>query len=79
MGKTAQGAVLLNADRLSAIRSERNAGSRYASPRQCDMEVRALQALYNKFNIPHLDATELSIEEISTRILATTGLQRRLQ
>ena len=71
--------LTINADRLSAIRSERKAGSRYASPRQCDMEVRALQALYNKFNIPHLDATELSIEEISTRILATTGLQRRLQ
>ena len=71
--------LTINADRLSAIRSERKAGSRYASPRQCDMEVRALQALYNKFNIPHLDATELSIEEISTRILATTGLQRRLE
>ena len=71
--------LTINADRLSAIRSERKAGSRYASPRQCDMEVRALQALYNKFNIPHLDATELSIEEISTRILAMTGLQRRLQ
>lgn len=71
--------LTINADRLSAIRSERKAGSRYASPRQCDMEVRALQALYNQFNIPNLDATELSIEEISTRILAMTGLQRRLQ
>lgn len=71
--------LTINADRLSAIRSERKAGSRYASPRQCDMELRALQALYNKFNIPNLDATELSIEEISTRILAMTGLQRRLQ
>jgi len=71
--------LTINPDRLSAIRSERKAGSRYASPRQCEMEVRALQALYNKFNIPHLDATELSIEEISTRILAMKGLTRRLQ
>ena len=71
--------LTINAERLSAIRSERKAGSRYASARQCEMELRALQALYNKFNIPHLDATELSIEEISTRILAMTGLQRRLQ
>ncbi|MDX1803570.1 MAG: pyruvate, water dikinase regulatory protein [Alcanivorax sp.] len=71
--------LTINADRLSAIRSERKAGSRYASLRQCDMELRALEAMYNRYNIPHLDATELSIEEISTRILATTGLERRLQ
>ena len=28
--------LTINADRLSAIRSERKAGSRYASPRQCE-------------------------------------------
>lgn len=71
--------LTINADRLSAIRSERKAGSRYASPRQCDMELRALEAMYNKHNIPYLNATELSIEEISTRILAKTGIARRLQ
>ena len=71
--------LTINADRLSAIRSERKAGSKYASLRQCDMELRALEAMYNKHNIPYLDATELSIEEISTRVLAMKGLKRRLQ
>lgn len=71
--------LTINAERLSAIRSERKGGSRYASMRQCEMELRALEAMYNRFNIPFLDATELSIEEISTRILAMTGLERRLQ
>jgi len=71
--------LTINADRLSAIRSERKAGSKYASLRQCDMELRALEAMYNKHNIPYLDATELSIEEISTRVLAMKGLERRLQ
>ncbi len=72
--------LTIDADRLSAIRSERKAGgSKYASPRQCDMELRALEAMYNKHNIPYLDATELSIEEISTRVLAMKGLKRRLQ
>ncbi|MDX1411144.1 MAG: pyruvate, water dikinase regulatory protein, partial [Nitrospirales bacterium] len=71
--------LTINAERLSAIRSERKANSRYASLRQCDMELRALEAMYNKHNIPYLDATELSIEEISTRVLAMKGLQRRLQ
>ncbi|MGB1222159.1 MAG: posphoenolpyruvate synthetase regulatory kinase/phosphorylase PpsR [Alcanivoracaceae bacterium] len=71
--------LTINADRLSAIRSERKSGSKYASARQCDLEVRGLEAIYNKHNIPYLDATELSVEEIATRIMASTGLQRKLQ
>lgn len=71
--------LTIEADRLAAIRSERKAGSKYASPRQCDLEVRGLEAIYNKHNVPYLNATELSIEEISTRIMAASGLQRRLQ
>lgn len=71
--------LTIDPERLAAIRSERKAGSRYASQRQCDIETRALEALFNRYNIPSLNATELSIEEISTRILARTGLQRRLQ
>ena len=71
--------LTINAERLSAIRSERKANSKYASLRQCDMELRALEAMYNKHSIPYLDATELSIEEISTRVLAMKGLKRRLQ
>lgn len=69
----------INAERLSAIRSERKGGSRYASIRQCDMEVRGIEAIFNRYGIPYLDTTELSIEEISTRILNITQLQRRLQ
>lgn len=71
--------LTIDTERLAAIRSERKAGSRYASQRQCDMETRALEALFNRYKIPSINATELSIEEISTRILAKTGLQRRLQ
>ena len=71
--------LTINAERLAAIRSERKSGSKYASTRQCDLEVRGLEAIYNRHNIPYLDATELSIEEISTRIMADTNLVRRLQ
>lgn len=71
--------LTINPDRLIAIRNERKAGSRYASARQCEMEIRALEAIYNKHNIPFMDATDMSIEEISTRILAAKGLKRRLQ
>lgn len=71
--------LTINPERLAAIRSERKPGSRYASPRQCDLEIRGLEAIYARHNIPYLDATELSIEEISSRILNVTGIQRRLQ
>jgi hypothetical protein len=71
--------LTINPERLMAIRNERKAGSRYASPRQCEMEIRALEAIYNKNSIPFMDATDMSIEEISTKILAAKGLKRRLQ
>lgn len=71
--------LTLNAERLHNIRSERRANSRYASMRQVDDEIRGLEAILNRFNIPYLNATDLSIEEISTRILAMRGLKRRLQ
>jgi regulator of PEP synthase PpsR (kinase-PPPase family) len=71
--------LTLNAERLSAIRSERKANSRYASMRQVEDEIRGIEAILTRYSIPHLNATDLSIEEISTRILAMTGLKRRLQ
>ncbi len=71
--------LTIDPNRLTAIRSERKANTKYASARQCEMEIRAVQAIFNKENIPYLDASALSIEEISTRILAETGIERRLQ
>lgn len=62
--------------RLHDIRNERMANSKYASARQCRMEIREVEKLYKKNKIPFLNATTLSIEEISAKILAQTGLQR---
>lgn len=70
--------LIVDADRLAAIRNERMAGSKYASIHQCQMEVRAAEMLYKKENIPNLDVTELSIEEISTRIMQATGIKRKI-
>ncbi len=63
--------------RLSAIRSERRPNSRYCSIDQCTQEVQQAEALYRQMHIPHIDTTRFSIEEISTRMIAETGLQRR--
>lgn len=70
--------LTIDPERLAAIRNERKANSRYASIQQCEMEVRAVEALFNKEGIPFINTTHLSIEEISTRILAIAGIKRRL-
>jgi regulator of PEP synthase PpsR (kinase-PPPase family) len=70
--------LMIDADRLVAIRSERKANSRYASFSQCQMELRAVEGIYISEGISFLNVSEMSIEEISTRILQTTGLKRRI-
>lgn len=70
--------LMIDAERLVAIRSERKANSRYASFSQCQMELRAIEGIYISEGIPFLNVTEMSIEEISTRILQMTGLKRRI-
>ncbi len=70
--------LTIDPQRLSMIREERRANSKYSSLSQCEKEVRAIDALYKRENVPHLDSTSFSIEEISTKILAQTGLKRKL-
>lgn len=69
--------LTISANRLHAIRSERKANSRYASMPQCRMELREVENLYRKEKIPCLNSTKYSVEEISAKILAQTGLKRR--
>lgn len=70
--------LTLDTERLVKIREERIAGSRYASFAQCQAELDTIANLYNKHNIPHLNVSEMSIEEIATRILQITGINRRI-
>ena len=70
--------LTIEVDRLVAIREERRANSRYASHKQCQMEVEAVESLFRQLNIPFLNTTHFSVEEISTRILQITGLERHL-
>ena len=69
--------LTIEVERLHQIRSERRANSRYASMQQCRMELREVENLYRKEKIPFLNSTRYSIEEISAKILATTGLKRK--
>lgn len=68
--------LTIDAERLMDIRDNRMANSKYASARQCRMEVREVEKLYKKEKMPYLNTTKLSVEEITAKILAETGLQR---
>jgi hypothetical protein len=65
--------------RLQHIRNERRPGSRYASIAQCEYEVRSAEALFQRYGVPQLNATECSIEEIASRVIERKGIERRLR
>jgi regulator of PEP synthase PpsR (kinase-PPPase family) len=68
--------LTIDAQRLIDIRDNRMANSKYASPRQCRMEVREVEKLYKREKIPFINTTKFSVEEITAKILSETGLQR---
>src|ERR1700684_247956 len=71
--------LTIKSDRLQQIRNERRPDSRYSSAPQVAFEGRAAESMFERHGIPRLDATEVSIEEISSRILDRTGIERRLR
>ena len=66
-------------ERLQQIRNERRPESRYSSAAQVAFELRAAEALFERYGIPVIDSTECSIEEMSSRILERMGVERRLR
>jgi len=71
--------LTIRPERLQQIRTERRPESRYASRAQVQYELRAADAMFVRFGVPSLDTSESSIEEIASRILNTTGIERRLR
>lgn len=65
--------------RLAQIREQRRPGSDYARPAKCEKEVRAAMRLYAACNISHFDATNRSVEELSSKILKEANLLRHEQ
>ena len=61
--------LTISPDRLSQIRSERKADSNYASPKNCLDEVNKAEAIFRAENIPFMDTTTKSVEEIATTII----------
>jgi [pyruvate, water dikinase]-phosphate phosphotransferase / [pyruvate, water dikinase] kinase len=65
--------------RLQQIRSVRRPESQYASSQQVQYELRVSEQLFQRFNVPHIDTTHSSVEEISSRILQETRIPRRVR
>ena len=70
--------LTIDPERLAAIRQERAENTRYASLRQCRLEVGEVEALFRTHQIRYLNSTNYSVEEIATKILDIMGLQRSM-
>jgi regulator of PEP synthase PpsR (kinase-PPPase family) len=69
--------LTITPERLSEIRHERRAGSKYASIENCRYEVNEAEAMMKREGIRWLSSTTKSIEEISTTILQEIKPNRR--
>ena len=65
-----------NLNRLVNIRKERRPDSRYSSVDQCRYELRAVEDMYLRHKIKYINTSEMSVEEISARIIRDNGLHR---
>lgn len=70
--------LTIQSQRLQAIRNERYANSQYATAKQCEFELGKVESMFRREAIPYLNTTDLSVEEISTRLLAMSGLKRKM-
>lgn len=68
--------LTIDPQRLAAIRHERLPNSKYASTRQCRIELREVERLYKKSKIPFINSTHYSVEEISAKIMSKMNLER---
>jgi len=69
-------ALTIDPDRLHQIRQERRPNSSYARMETCKREVASAEAMFQVERLPTLSTTNKSIEEISSKVLTTLGLQR---
>jgi len=71
--------LTITPERLRQIRKERRPMGRYSSAQQVRYELREAVKLFKRYKIPHVDTTEFSVEEIASRILDSTGVERRVR
>ena len=70
--------LTIDPNRLEHIRTERSPNTRYSSKEQCRREIMELEQLYIHENIPFINSTRYSVEEIATKIMTLTKVKRRI-
>ncbi|MDR2871005.1 MAG: kinase/pyrophosphorylase [Xanthomonadaceae bacterium] len=68
--------LTIDPERLQQIRRERRPNSSYSKLETCKREVATAEAMFRAERIPVFNTTHTSIEEISSKVLSTLGLQR---
>ncbi len=68
--------LTIRPERLQQIRAERAPNSSYASLENCRLEVKQAENLMRRFDIPFLDVTSMSVEEIATTLVQQKALRR---
>ena len=62
--------------RLHELRSKRSPGTNYAGLERCEFEVRRAERLFRRHNVPFLDSTNVSIEELASQVIVMANLER---
>jgi regulator of PEP synthase PpsR (kinase-PPPase family) len=68
--------LMINAERLRAIREIRRQNSSYSSLAQCQKETRLIRILFETEKIRRIDSTHISVEEIATSIIQLMKIDR---
>ncbi len=69
--------LTISHERLSSIRQKRYPNSNYATRTTCIQEIQQAKQIYQKYNIPVIDTSGKSIEELATQIAQEIGLQKK--
>jgi regulator of PEP synthase PpsR (kinase-PPPase family) len=70
--------LTIDGQRLATVREARKPGSRYAKIEQCRHELALADKIFRRENIPVLNTTHTSIEEIASKILAQLGIEKHM-
>jgi len=71
--------LTISPERLREIRKERRNHGKYSTPQQVRYELRAADRIFKRYGIESVDTTTFSIEEIASRVLEATGIERRVR
>ena len=71
--------LTVNPNWLANLRQQRQPNSKYASINQCEFESMFSVQLFKKYQIPYVDTTSMSIEELSSHVMSQMGIGRNIR